>query len=194
MTMQQHELDLPKIRAAREFAIKRHGDQKREFTGEPYWHHCGRVANQMIRYCASTEIVVAAWLHDTLEDTDATYNELVKEFGVESADIVLEVTNVSRKEHGSRPMRKRLDRQYLTGASWRGQMVKCGDTIDNIPSIVEHNVKFAQVYVPEKRELMLSMITIRQTCYPIWAAAWDVVIAGQRSIAEQLIDARSSAA
>lgn len=188
------ELDLIKCRAAREFAIQRHGDQKRQFTGEPYWHHCGRVANQLIRYAASTEIVVAGWLHDTLEDTETTYGELCVEFGTEAADIVLEVTNVSRREHGTRPMRKRLDRQYLAGASWKGQMVKCADTIDNVPSIVEHSLNFAQVYVPEKRELMLSMINIRQTCYPIWAAAWDVVIAGERSITKQLIVARSSAA
>lgn len=191
--MQQHELDLPKIRAAREFAIQAHGDQQRKYTTEPYWHHCGRVANQMIRYCGSTDIVIAAWLHDTLEDTETAYEELVREFGVEAADIVLEVTNVSRRAHGLRPMRKRLDRQYLAGASWKGQMVKCGDTIDNVPSIVQHDLGFAEVYVPEKRELMLAMTNIRQVCYPIWAAAFEVVKAGERSIAEQLIAKRNAA-
>lgn len=191
--MQQHELDLPKLRAAREFAIRAHGDQMRKYVADPYWHHCGRVANQLIRYCASTDIVVAGWLHDTLEDTETTYEELVLEFGLEAADIVLEVTNVSRRAHGLRPMRKRLDRQYLAGASWKGQMVKCADTIDNVPSIVEHDLGFAQVYVPEKRELILALTTIRQTCYPIWAAAFDVVKAGERGIAEQLIAQRNVA-
>jgi (p)ppGpp synthase/HD superfamily hydrolase len=191
--MQQHELDLPKIRAAREFAIQAHADQMRKYTAEPYWHHCGRVANQMIRYCGSTDIVIAAWLHDTLEDTETSYEELVTEFGVAAADIVLEVTNVSRRAHGLRPMRKRLDRQYLAGASWKGQMVKCGDTIDNIPSIVRHDLHFAEVYVPEKRDLMLAMTTIRQVCYPIWSAAFEVVKAGERSIAEQLIAKRNAA-
>jgi (p)ppGpp synthase/HD superfamily hydrolase len=187
------ELDLEKCRKAREFAIRKHGDQMRDFDPEPYWHHCGRVANRLIRYSASTEIVVAGWLHDTLEDTDATFEELVLEFGAESADIVLEVTNVSHFDHGRRPMRKRLDRQYLAGASWKGQMVKCADIIDNIPSMVEHNLKFAQIYVPEKREQMLAMTNIRQVCYPIWAAAFDVVKAGERSIAEQLIAQRNVA-
>jgi (p)ppGpp synthase/HD superfamily hydrolase len=188
------ELDLEKCRKAREFAIRKHGDQMRDFNPEPYWHHCGRVSNRLIRYCASTSIVVAGWLHDTLEDTDATYEELVKEFGVESAEIVLEVTNVSRPEHGKRPMRKRLDRQYIAGASWKGQMVKCADIMDNVPSMVEHNVKFAQIYVAEKREQLIAMINIRQACYPIWADAFEVIKAGERSIAQQLIDVRSSAA
>lgn len=182
-------MDFELINRAKEFAIKAHGTQVRNYTGEPYWHHCQDAAQTLIRYSADTATIAAGWLHDTIEDTHVTYDALIREFGYDVAGLVLEVSNVSRPIHGKRPMRKRLDLQYLAGASWRGQMIKCADTIGNVPSIVEHAIDFAQVYVPEKRALMERMNAVRMACYPIWEAAYKVVRNGERVIAEHLANA-----
>lgn len=182
-------MDLELIRRARDYAIEAHGDQKRKYTGEPYWHHCQAVAQTMIRYSADSATIAAAWLHDTIEDTPVTYLGLVTEFGYEIADLVLEVSNVSRRIHGTRVMRKRLDLQYIAGASWRGQMIKCGDIDHNIPSIVEHDLDFAQTYVPEKRVMMERMTSIRNACFPIWDLAYKTVRKGERDIGERLANA-----
>jgi hypothetical protein len=64
---------------------------------------------------------------------------------------VLQATDVSRPEHGNRQVRKAIDRQYLAGASWQGLMIKCADMLSNTKEIVTHDLGFARVYVPEKK-------------------------------------------
>lgn len=164
------------IHRAKEYAIKAHGSQKRKYSGEPYWHHLQEVATILLRYSAPADVVAAGWLHDTLEDTNVRYGMIALEFGPVVADLVLEVTDVSRPEHGLRAIRKRIDRQYLSGASWRGQMVKCADTISNTKDIVANDPKFGRhVYIPEKLALMPVLSNVRQFCFPIWKEASDGV-------------------
>ncbi|WP_439357903.1 HD domain-containing protein [Bradyrhizobium sp. DASA03007] len=175
------EMDL--IGRAREYAIKAHGDQKRKYTGEPYWHHLQEVATILLRYSATADVVAAGWLHDVLEDTNVRYGMIANEFGAGVADLVLEVTDVSRPEHGLRPIRKRLDRQYLAGASWRGQMIKCADTISNTRDIVENDRGFAsKVYIPEKLALMPALTNVRQYCFGIWKEASDGVVRAEQEL------------
>lgn len=162
---------------AREYAIWAHGDQRRKYTGVPYWHHLEEVAQILLRYSASPLVVAAGWLHDTIEDTGTTYEHLHKEFGKAIAELVLEVSDVSRVGvHGNREMRKRLDRQYLAGASAEGQMIKCADTISNTKDIVENDIGFARKhYVPEKLALIPVLVNVRNFRYPLWREASDVV-------------------
>jgi (p)ppGpp synthase/HD superfamily hydrolase len=58
------------------FAAKAHGEQKRRYTGEPYICHLISVASTVARFGGSTVAVEAALLHDVLEDTPTTYDEL----------------------------------------------------------------------------------------------------------------------
>jgi (p)ppGpp synthase/HD superfamily hydrolase len=176
-------MDLGLINAAKAFAIKAHGDQKRDYGDIPYWHHLEEVSSILLRYSATADVVAAGWLHDVLEDTDSDYNAISREFGNGIAEMVLEVTDVSRPLHGLRGMRKRLDRQYLAGASWRGQMIKCGDTISNTRDIVANNPSFARkLYIPEKLLLMPVLTNVRQYCFGIWQEAWDGVIKAEQEI------------
>jgi (p)ppGpp synthase/HD superfamily hydrolase len=191
-------MNMDLIHKARAFAIEAHGTQVRRYTKEPYWHHLEHVARTLLCYSCSNdaaydEVVAAGWLHDVLEDTDTSYLMLVAAFSPGVADLVSEVTNVSRKEHGNRYHRKRIDLQYLAGASWRGQMIKCADTISNVPSIVEHDLGFAEVYVPEKRALLERMSTVRTACFPLWSEAYAVVRKAQRDVAEKLANAKPAA-
>jgi len=89
-------------------------------------------------------------------------------------------------------MRKRLDLQYLAGASWRAQMIKCADMIDNVPSIVEHDINFAMVYVPEKKALLDRLTLAHRVCFPIWMDAYKVVADGEQAIAEHLSNASAA--
>jgi (p)ppGpp synthase/HD superfamily hydrolase len=176
-------MDLDLIRRAKQFAIEAHGDQKRKYTGDPYWFHLQHVATILLRYSATAEVVCAGWLHDTLEDTAASYQELCMRFGHDIANLVVEVTDVSRKDSGNTPegmgnraLRKAIDRQYLAGASWRGQMVKCADTISNTGDIVVNDLDFArETYIPEKVALIPVLSAVRVACFPLWKEASDVV-------------------
>ncbi|MGJ4953109.1 HD domain-containing protein [Bradyrhizobium sp. HKCCYLS20291] len=169
-------MDLYWIHKARDFAKHAHGSQLRKYTGVPYWHHLEEVACILLRYSSNPIVVAAGWLHDTIEDTDTTHAQLEVEFNAAIADLVLEVSDVSRPEHGNRPMRKRLDRQYLAGASAFGQMIKCADTISNTRDIAKHDHRFArEVYIPEKSALIPVLVNARNWCYPLWRAAFDEV-------------------
>ena len=176
-------MDLELIRRAKDYAIKAHGDQTRKYTGEAYWLHLQEVATILLRYSAPAPVVAAGWLHDTIEDTEVTYEHLVKDFDQVIAELVLEVSDVSRPEHGTRTMRKRLDRQYLAGASAYGQMIKCADTISNTKDIVEHDRGFARNrYIPEKVALMPMLVNVRQYRYPLWREAFDCVSKAEQEL------------
>jgi (p)ppGpp synthase/HD superfamily hydrolase len=183
-------MDLELIRRAKEYAIWAHGNQRRKYTGEPYWHHLQEVATILLRYSAAAEIVAAGWLHDTIEDTGAPYQELRNQFGVEIAGLVMQVTDVSRKDSGNTPdgkgnreLRKAIDRQYLAGASWQGQMIKCADTISNTKDIADHDRGFAlKYYIPEKVLLMPELRNIRQANFSIWNEANEIVAKAEREL------------
>jgi len=81
------------IEKAYAFAKMKHGDQKDD-CGKSYFDaHVKQVAMIMKQITEEEELVMAAFLHDTIEDTNTTYEELVKEFGQRVADLVMEVTH-----------------------------------------------------------------------------------------------------
>ncbi|WP_334436931.1 HD domain-containing protein [Bradyrhizobium sp. AZCC 1610] len=177
------------LRTAEDFAKTAHGDQKRKYTGEPYWHHLKEVARTLMQYGATPDVVAAGWLHDTLEDTKTTYQELCLTFGHVIANMVVEVTDVSRPDSGNTPegignrtLRKAIDRQFVAGASWRGQMIKCADILSNTASIVENDIGFARIYVAEKGLLIDALEKARQAQYPIWREAYDCVVQAQNRV------------
>ena len=74
------------------YATKKHGDQKRA-SGDPYFSHPVEVAGILTDLRLDTASIATALLHDTLEDTDATYGEIQKLFGAEIAALVNGVTS-----------------------------------------------------------------------------------------------------
>jgi (p)ppGpp synthase/HD superfamily hydrolase len=176
-------MEVELIGRARQFAVWAHGNQKRKYTFEPYWHHLQEVATILQRHDAPAIVIAAGWLHDTFEDTEVQPEQMIEHFGETLSDLVLQVTDVSRKEHGNRAFRKRLDRQYLAGASWHGQMIKCADMLSNTRDIMEHDRKFAKVYIPEKRELVDVLDRAQRHCYPIWRECFDSVTKAELELA-----------
>ena len=103
------------------------------------------------------EMVCAAILHDTVEDTKVTNEDIIKEFGDGIADLVYWLTDVSKPADGNRAQRKELDRMHADCAPADAQTIKLADLIDNSKSILEHDPKFAKVYMAEK-ELLLDVL------------------------------------
>lgn len=80
------------------FAQRKHEGQKDD-SGDDYFHaHVFPVMEAVCSITGDSEMIAAAVLHDTIEDTDTTYPELVREFGKAVANLVMEVTHEGKKD------------------------------------------------------------------------------------------------
>jgi (p)ppGpp synthase/HD superfamily hydrolase len=145
---------------ARTFATAAHAAvaQLRKYTNEPYIVHPAEVVSILKTRPHNPEMVAAAWLHDTVEDTGVSIELIRAEFGSEVSDLVGWLTDVSRPEQGNRAVRKAIDRAHTASAPAEAQTIKLCDLISNTRSIVEHDHKFAETYLAEKR-LLLEVMT-----------------------------------
>lgn len=139
---------------ARRFAEEAHDGQVRKYTGEPYINHPVNVAKMVLSSNAPSEVIAAALLHDVVEDTPVTINDISREFGIVVSSLVEEVVDISRAADGNRAIRKEIDRQHLACASPEGKTIKLADLIDNTSSIIEYDKDFAVVYMCEKKSLL----------------------------------------
>jgi GTP diphosphokinase / guanosine-3',5'-bis(diphosphate) 3'-diphosphatase len=114
------------------FASKKHRDQRRkDAMGSPYINHPIALARILAEEggVTDTQILCAALLHDTLEDTDTSAGELVTEFGAVVAGVVAEVTDDKSLPKAER---KRLQIEHAASISRRAKLVKLADKIDNL--------------------------------------------------------------
>ena len=95
MSDQGSKYDVAVIREAYDFCVAAHGDQKR-LSGEPFYMHPVSVACILIKLGMDTETVVAALLHDVVEDTDFSIEEVRKKFGGDVAELVDGVTKLGK--------------------------------------------------------------------------------------------------
>lgn len=142
------------IYRAKNFAEKAHASQVRKYSGEPYAVHLREVAGYCAEVGCRDEVVAAAWLHDAKEDQGVTDAELVSLFGRDVADLVEQVTDQSRPEHGNREARKKIDREHVGSGTAEGKTIKLADLISNTKSTVARDPHFAVTYMREKRLLM----------------------------------------
>ena len=147
------------IQRARAYAIAAHTAtaQIRKYTHAPYWHHCQEVASTVARYAADPAIVATAWLHDVVEDTSVTIEDLRKEFPERAVELVWWLTDASIGVNGNRAFRKALDRQKLSFAPPEAALIKLADALSNTRDIAEHDPKFAVTYANEKLLLLDEM-------------------------------------
>lgn len=132
--------------------------QFRKYTGEPYIVHPIEVMNIVATVPHTKEMLMAALLHDTVEDTDVTIEEVRALFGEVVADLVTDLTDVSKPTDGNRALRKAMDLEHTANASAEAMTIKLADLLSNTKSIVEHDANFAKVYLVEKQK-MLSVLT-----------------------------------
>jgi guanosine-3',5'-bis(diphosphate) 3'-pyrophosphohydrolase len=124
------------ILSAARYAAEKHKDQKRKGTAsEPYINYLLEVA-QLVSTALSqpdANLIVAALLHDTVEDADVTSTELIKQFGQDVADLVAEVTDDKSLPKAER---KRLQIEHAPKLSVRAQVIKLADKVSNLRSIL----------------------------------------------------------
>jgi len=144
------------IEQASDYATKAHEriDQRRKYSNQPYHVHLKAVAQLVAHVSDDEEMIAAAWLHDTVEDTPATLENIEDQFGQAVAELVEELTDISRPSDGNRAKRKAIDRSYLALASPRAKTVKLADLIDNCRDITKHDERFAKVYLVEMGALL----------------------------------------
>ena len=96
-----HQMDLGRIRAAYETACMAHSGQKRR-DGSPYVTHCIAAADISVDMGLDEDSIIAALLHDVIEDTNLTHEDIARQFGSAVADIVEGVTKLSRVQYTSK--------------------------------------------------------------------------------------------
>ncbi len=119
------------------FSLKAHGSQKRA-SGDPYFSHPLEVAAILTGFKLDTATIATALLHDTIEDTVATYAEIEKLFGVEIAKLVDGVTKLSRLEiQSERNKQAENFRKLLLAMSndIRVLLVKLADRLHNMRTL-----------------------------------------------------------
>ncbi|WP_455223223.1 HD domain-containing protein [Kaarinaea lacus] len=144
------------IKNAKVYATQAHQriDQRRKFNNLPYHVHLEAVADLVASVTDNEEMIAAAWLHDVVEDTPATLEDVEKEFGKNVAQLVKELTDISRPSDGNRAKRKAIDRDHIAKASSRAKTIKLADLIHNSRDITQHDPHFARVYLSEMSALL----------------------------------------
>ena len=144
------------VERASDYATRAHQriDQRRKYSKQPYHVHLQAVARLVASVSDDEEAIAAAWLHDTVEDTPATLEDIEENFGQSVAELVEELTDVSKPSDGNRAKRKAIDRSYIAQASPRAKTVKLADLIDNCRDITRHDKRFARVYLVEMGALL----------------------------------------
>ena len=162
------------VAKAKQFAKDAHGDQVRKYTGLPYVTHTEAVADTVARYDGTEAMVIAALLHDTVEDTHITFEDIRVEFNEEVMDLVYWLSDVSRPEDGNRATRKAMDRQHYASGPRDAQIIKAADMIDNGSDILKHDPNgFGKVYIAELKLLLDAMTKIHD--HPIYAEAKGII-------------------
>ena len=157
--------DTPLINKAKMLAGKAHEGQFRKYSGMPYIVHPIEVATIVQTVEHSDEMIAAALLHDIVEDTDYSFEDIAKEVSPEVADLVKGLTDVSSPQDGNRKVRKAIDKDHLAEQNAEVQTIKLADVISNSQDIKANDPKFAKVYIEEMKALLEVLTKGNKTLY-----------------------------
>ena len=153
---------------AYEFGLRHHDGQKR-LSGKPYFSHCIAVASTLANWKMDTTTVIAGLLHDTIEDTDATLDEIIENFGEDLGNLVDGLTKISEISYSSRKEKQagNFMKMLLSVAQdMRVIIIKFADrlhnmeTIRHMTQIKRHRiaVETRDIYVPLAHRLGMSSV------------------------------------
>jgi (p)ppGpp synthase/HD superfamily hydrolase len=156
------------IEKVKVFADQAHGDQRRKYSNERYIFHPLRVMENCRNYTDDMAVLAAALLHDVLEDTKVTREEMdnfLREIMPEvmaarTLDLVIELTDVYTKKNYpglNRRARKMREADRLAKISGDAQTIKYADIIDNVTNIFVNDPDFAVVFIQEGRYALRKM-------------------------------------
>src|SRR6201985_441983 len=127
------------VSEAADLAARRHSGMAREGRGgEPYINHLAEVANLLASATdgADAELVAAGWLHDTIEDTETTREELAQRFSDRVASLVVECTDDMSLAKAERRRRQVADAPHKSPGA---KLIKIADKISNIGARVHRD-------------------------------------------------------
>lgn len=147
------------------FATNAHAGQMRKYADEPFVTHPIRVMKTCSQYSSDVSILAAALLHDVIEDTELTRNEvfdflltvMAHHQAKRTVVLVEQLTDVYIKAnypHWNRRKRKREEIKRLSKISADAQTIKYADIIDNCNEIIHHDQDFADRFLHECRDTL----------------------------------------
>lgn len=143
---------------ALQFATTRHAQQRRKYTDLPYITHLEAVVAILRDHDINDPTTLAAaYLHDVVEDTQTTIQELILMFGESVAELVYWLSDL---EKGNRAARVLQSCWRLSRAPMPAKVIKCADIIDNSSTIAEYDPKFAATFNREKSATLQMMAAI----------------------------------
>jgi len=169
------EINMTAIAYASGFMVAAHAGQKRKYTGEDYAVHPKRVCEILDAHGhRDMDVLVAALLHDTVEDTHITQEQIIEYFGNDVAVLVGWLTKTEWDAPAPpRAERKAFEISRLKEAPAIVKTIKLADRYDNLPSVIEHDPKFAPVIVAETRELLDGALV--GGCPVLWGKLDEIV-------------------
>jgi len=144
----------PSLHSAIIDAAQFHLGQDRKYSKVPYICHPLDVM-QIVRTVTDDEgMLIAAVLHDVVEDTDATIEFVESKYGPRVAELVGWLTDVSVPEDGNRQSRKNKDLAHTAAATPDAKTIKLADLIHNTESIVASDPSFTKIFMAEQTRLL----------------------------------------
>jgi (p)ppGpp synthase/HD superfamily hydrolase len=140
------------------YAKEKHEGQNRKFTGDPYMSHPEGVTKILTRYVVNKHMIAAAYLHDTVEDTDASIEEIEALFGPKVSGLVNELT--SAKDYKERGLTKK---EYMASEfsrmSSNAFTIKLCDRLHNVLDTIrkETTLSFIKWYWKETRYVLRNL-------------------------------------
>jgi (p)ppGpp synthase/HD superfamily hydrolase len=125
-------IDIAEVEKGICYAKYYHGDQKRD-SGDPYYSHPLEVANMVAGYLPRTDMIITAILHDTIEDTTLTKEEIIEAFGVKVAEQVCDLTRI--KEGRIKISSAQMIEDLWIGKKLDVLMIKIFDRLHNMQTI-----------------------------------------------------------
>lgn len=147
---------------ALDYATTMHKGQYRK-DGTDYINHPIRVANYVSEFKSSLNmdvLLASAYLHDTLEDTDATYYDIVNKFGLQIASLVLELTTDEEiKKYLGKT--KYLEIKMKNMSNW-ALLIKLCDRLDNVSDLMTSSESFRNRYARETIDILNYLLSNRE--------------------------------
>ena len=150
------------VEAARIFALHAHGDQK--YGEEPYEVHLSAVVAILHERFNDSELEAAGWLHDVIEDTPVSLQELLKVFPESTVAIVHAVTSepgANRKERNSATYPK-------IRTNHKAVIVKLADRIANVRNSIASNSKLLNMYKREYPGFRVALYYEAPDIFSMW--------------------------
>ena len=140
------------------FANEAHAGQTRKYSGDPYITHPMGVAKIVSDFGGTLEQVVAAYLHDTVEDVErVTLKIIAANFGDEVAALVEGLTKSKYPEDITRADKKATEANRLASCNGDIQFIKCADIIHNSGTILQYDIVFGALYLQENLNVINMM-------------------------------------